>query len=189
MHVSLPDLIDRFGYVILFIGTFLEGETVLVLGGAAARLGHLKLEWVIACAFAGTLLGDQVWFWIGHRYGTRLLARHATWQQRVVHIHALVDRFEIPVLIGFRFVYGIRTLTPFAIGMSRISPLKFMVLNALGALLWSAAGAALGYALTHTADVLLGNIRRYELELLAVLVALGLSLWGYRYYRRRRELQ
>jgi membrane protein DedA with SNARE-associated domain len=189
VHGSLQELIDKFGYVVLFIGTFVEGETVLILGGAAARLGYLKLEWVIACAFAGSLLGDQVWFWVGRRYGTRLLARHASWRQRVARIHALVDRFEIPVLIGFRFLYGIRSLTPFVIGMGRISASKFMVLNALGALLWSASGAALGYALTHTADVLLGNIKRYELELLGVLAALGLSLLGYRKYRQRRKLQ
>jgi membrane protein DedA with SNARE-associated domain len=45
---------------VLFVGTFLEGETVLLLGGAAARLGYLRLEWVIACALLGSLLGVLV---------------------------------------------------------------------------------------------------------------------------------
>jgi hypothetical protein len=58
MHESLQARIDRFGYAVPFIGTVLEGKTLLVLAGAEARLGHLKLEWVIACAFAGSLLGN-----------------------------------------------------------------------------------------------------------------------------------
>ncbi|KPK07868.1 MAG: hypothetical protein AMJ64_05330 [Betaproteobacteria bacterium SG8_39] len=186
MPQSLQALIDSYGYAVLFVGTFLEGETVLLLGGAAARLGYLRLEWVIACAFLGSLLGDQLWFWIGRRYGRALLARRPTWQQRVDRVHAMLARYETPLLIGFRFVYGIRNLTPFVVGMSRIAPAKFVVLNALGALLWSVVGGLLGYALAQAADALLGDIKRFELELLGVLVALGFSVWGVRLLRHRR---
>ena len=186
MTASLQALIDGYGYAVLFIGTLLEGETVLVLGGAAARLGHLKLEWVIACAFAGSLLGDQLWFWIGRRYGPRLLARRPAWQQGVDRVHALLARFEVPLLIGFRFVYGIRNLTPFVVGMSPIGAAKFAALNALGALLWAIAGAMLGFALAHAANALLGNIKRFELQLFAAIAFVGLGLWGYRALRQRR---
>jgi membrane protein DedA with SNARE-associated domain len=180
MPESVQALIDSYGYAVLFIGTVLEGETVLVLGGAAARLGHLRLEWVVACAFAGSLLGDQLWFWIGRRYGARLLARRPAWQPGVARVHARLARYEVPLLVGFRFVYGIRNLTPFVVGMSRIGAVKFAVLNALGALLWAVAGAALGYALAHAADALLGDLKRFELYLFAAIITVGLGLWGYR---------
>jgi len=176
-------LIDSYGYAVLFVGTFLEGETVLVLGGAAARLGYLKLEWVIACACVGSLLGDQLWFWLGRRHGRRLLARRPAWQRRVDRVHALLERYEVALLVGFRFVYGVRNLTPFVVGMSRIGPGKFLILNSLGALLWSVVGAILGYVLTHAADTLLGDINRFELELLGVLAAMGLTLWAVRKLR------
>ena len=181
----MQGLIEHAGYALLFVGTMLEGETVLVLGGAAARLGYLRLEWVIACAFAGSLLGDQIWFWIGRRYGTRMLARRETWRSRVDRIHAQLQRYEVPFLVGFRFVYGIRNLTPFVVGMSRIGATKFLLLNALGALLWSVAGALAGYLLTQAADALLGDIKRFELAFLAAIATLGLCLWGYRTLRSR----
>ena len=187
MPGSLQELIGNFGYLVVFLGTFLEGETVLVLGGVAARLRYLELPWVIVCAFAGSLLGDQLWFWIGRRYGPRVLTRHADWRPRVDRIHRLLDRFEIPALVGFRFAYGIRSLAPFVFGMSRIAPAKFLLLNALGALLWAFAGALLGYAFAHPGDALLGDIKRFEMELFALIVALGLALWGYRQLGRRRK--
>ena len=186
MTESLQGLIEHAGYALLFVGTLLEGETVLVLGGAAARLGYLRLEWVVACAFAGSLLGDQIWFWIGRRYGTRMLARREAWRRRVERIHAQLQRYEVPFLVGFRFVYGIRNLTPFVVGMSRIGAAKFFLLNALGALLWSVAGALAGYLLTQAADALLGDIKRFELAFLAAIATLGLCLWGYRALRGRR---
>ena len=60
MESLLQDVIDKYGYAAVLIGTFLEGETILVIGGLAARLGYLKLQWVIVAAFAGSLAGDQI---------------------------------------------------------------------------------------------------------------------------------
>ena len=53
-------LVHTYGYAAVFIGSFLEGETTLALGGFAAQRGHLALPWVIAVAEAGGFLGDQL---------------------------------------------------------------------------------------------------------------------------------
>ena len=52
----MESLLTTYGYPILIIGTFLEGETVLVLGGLAAHLGYLSLDWVIVCALGGSTI-------------------------------------------------------------------------------------------------------------------------------------
>ena len=71
----LAHFIATYGYLAVFVGTLLEGETVLVLGGFAAHRGHLSLPVVMVVAFAGSLLGDQTMFWIGHAYGSALVKR------------------------------------------------------------------------------------------------------------------
>ena len=63
--MSLTSLIEDYGYLALLIGTFLEGETILVLAGFAAQRGHLEIEWVIVVAFIGSFSGDQLFFYIG----------------------------------------------------------------------------------------------------------------------------
>ena len=75
MLEQLSGFIKDYGYFALFVGTFLEGETILVLGGLAAAAGDLDLGWVIVVAFCGSLAGDQTVFFIGRFLGTRLLAR------------------------------------------------------------------------------------------------------------------
>jgi len=63
--MTLEYLISHYGYVALVIGTFLEGESVLIVAGFAVHLGYLKLQWVILAAFAGSVAGDQLYFFLG----------------------------------------------------------------------------------------------------------------------------
>ena len=71
--MSLAEMVSTYGYAAIAIGTFLEGETVLILGGFAAYRGYLELPWVLVSAFIGTLLGDQLYFYIGRTKGHRFL--------------------------------------------------------------------------------------------------------------------
>ncbi|MCC6608633.1 MAG: DedA family protein [Burkholderiales bacterium] len=188
MLPSLQELIGSYGYLAVLVGTFFEGETILVLGGLAAHLGYLELPRVIATAFAGALAGDQLWFVVGRLYGRRLLARRARWIPRVQRIDRVLRRHEIPVLVGFRFVYGFRSLTPFVVGMGSISAIKFLILNAVGAALWSATVACAGFLFGRAVEAALGDLRRYELALIAFVALTGLGLWfAHRAIERRRR--
>jgi membrane protein DedA with SNARE-associated domain len=92
------------------------------------------------------------------------------------------------LIIGFRFFYGFRTVTPFVIGMSPVSRGKFLVLNATGALLWAVAIGTGGYLFGQALEVLLGDIKRYELAAVAGICAVGAALWiTHRIMRRRKR--
>ena len=133
----LESLLNEYGYPILLLGTFFEGETVLILGGVAAHMGYLSIGWVITCGFVGTLFGDQLYFLIGRRHGAGFLARRPTWQARSQQVYRIMERYPVLLIFGFRFIYGIRTVTPFAIGMSNISYLRFASVRGSGP--WSLA--------------------------------------------------
>jgi membrane protein DedA with SNARE-associated domain len=161
--MSLEDLISNYGYLAILVGTFLEGETVLVLGGFAAHRGYLELPWVIASAFLGTLLGDQFFFYLGRLKGQGFLLKRPTWQARSERLFALLGRHEVWVIIGFRFLYGLRSVTPFAIGACRYSPFRFLILNILGAAIWAITVGVLGYLFGYAIEEMIGNIKHYEL--------------------------
>lgn len=186
-NMSLESLIDSYGYVTVLIGTFLEGETVLILGGIAAKLGYLDLAAVILCAFCGTLFGDQLVFLLGRKYGGALLRRRPSWNARLEKVDALLQRHKTGIMIGFRFLYGLRIVTPFAIGMSRIPYAQFVVLNALGAALWATGIGILGYAFGRALELVLGNIRHFELEIMATIVVLGAVIWATHLWRAERN--
>lgn len=132
-----------YGYAMILVGTFLEGETVLVIGGYLAHAGYLKLSWVIAAAFTGTFVADQLFFFIGRKKGMAFLERRPRWRHKYRRIFLMMHRHQNILIVGFRFLYGLRTVTPFLLGASGISPMKFLMLNVLGASVWAAAVASL----------------------------------------------
>lgn len=182
----IEQLISSYGYAAVAIGTFFEGETVLVLGGFAAHRGFLELPWVIVSAFLGTLFGDQLYYYLGRIKGKPMLEKRPHWQQKSERIFSLLDRHQVWLILGFRFLYGIRTITPFLIGVSRVSPLRFLILNIIGALVWAIVVGALGYLFGQALEVIIGDIKHYEMAIFAALTALGIIAWlGRKWYLSR----
>lgn len=184
--MTLQSAVDTYGYLAILVGTFFEGETILVLGGFAAHQGYLALPWVIASAFAGSLCGDQLFFYLGRRHGEAVLAKRPAWRSRIGRVTGSLERFRRSFMLGFRFVYGIRTITPFAIGMSRIRAAEFFLYNAAGAFLWAAAVGSGGYLIGKALVAFLGDVKRYEEEALAAIALLGLLAWSIHFLRQRR---
>jgi len=187
--MSLESLVEHYGYLAIFIGTFLEGETIVVLAGFLAHRGYLTLEWVIACAFIGTYAGDQLFFYIGRWRGNGILAKRPHWQLRSQRVFGLLNRHQILVILGFRFLYGLRTVTPFLIGMSGVHPIRYLFLNGLGAIIWAIAIGVLGYLLGETIELFLEHVKRYEMLILAVITLAAAGYWVYRWVREQRQIK
>ncbi len=79
MHHLAP-LITEHGYWVTFVGALLEGETILALAGLTAQRGYLHLPLLMVIGAIGGFVGDQIYFAIGRRAGTRLLARFPRFQ-------------------------------------------------------------------------------------------------------------
>ena len=183
----LQNLIDTYGYLAILIGTFLEGETILILGGFAAQRGYLDLTWTIAVAFLGTFCGDQFFFFLGRTRGRKILSRRPGWQQRVKRAERLWVRFQTPLMLGFRFLYGLRSVIPFMIGMSDVPTRKFFFLNLAGAVIWSVTVGVLGYLFGTAVERVFGDLKRYEVGVLGLMVAAGALVWLVHLVRQRKS--
>lgn len=181
-------IIGNYGYLALLIGTLVEGETILILAGVAAHLGYLSLPWVILVAFIGSLSGDQVYFYLGRRNSDFVLTKHPAWQSRLDKVQRLFERYQTLLILGFRFLYGLRTVTPFALGRSGVPPGYFFLLNTISALVWSAAVGIGGYLFGNFLQILMGDIRRYEIEIFVAIAITGGLIWGIHFYRSRRKI-
>jgi membrane protein DedA with SNARE-associated domain len=169
------------------IGTFLEGETLLVLAGLAAHRGYLNLTSVILAAFVGSLCGDQLFFYLGRRHSEFLIRRRPVWQPKLQQANQLTERYQAPLILGFRFLYGLRTAMPFAIGLSDVPLLRFVLLNAIGAGVWAVVVGSGGYLFGQAIDGLIGDVRRYEVFMFTLVAVAGAGVWAIYLYRRRRN--
>lgn len=93
--MNWQDLIAHYGYLAIVIGTFFEGETILIIAGALAHQGYLGLPEAIGAAFVGTLVGDQLYYYIGYRKGLDFIRRREKWQRKSERIFKLLKRHQI----------------------------------------------------------------------------------------------
>lgn len=187
MNQELHQFIVDYGLWAVFGGTFLEGESVVVFAGFLAHQRLLHLPFVMLCAFAGSFLADQLLFFLGRRYREHRYVRRIREKPAFEKALSAIDRYPHGFILALRFLYGLRTVGPVALGVSRVSPLRFLVLNAIAAAIWAVCFSLLGYAFGQTIESLLGRLHGVETKL-AVAAAIGVIIWlAYYLYARHRR--
>lgn len=171
----VPRMVRDYGHAFLFVGTFLEGESVVLAGGFAAQRGWLGLPGVYLVCFIGSFAGDQFWYYMGRWKGTGILDRMPKVRDKFAKMRRWLGRGEDFAVVASRFVPGTRMATPLLLGSGGYGPWRFALFNAIGASIWSVALASLGYSIGKAVESV--GVKRYELYILAVLALFGLTWW------------
>lgn len=175
-------------YPVAFAWTFIEGETFVLVAGFAAAQGLLSAPLLLLAAWLGSFAGDQFYFWIGRNFGLRLLSRRPVWRARVDSALGWIKRYDKWFILSFRFIYGVRNFSSFALGISGIGWRRFLVLNLLAALLWATSFVGAGYFCARAFEHVLGDLAdQFSMLMLAVFtIALVIGAAVYRFRLRRR---
>src|SRR3954469_19200477 len=184
--MDLAGLIDSYGYLAVFFGSFLEGETILALAGLASFRGYLDLYKVIMLAMLAGFLGDQLYFFLGRFKGKEVLERFPKMQRRAHRFDMMLSRWHAPLIIGIRFMYGFRIVGPILLGMGRVPAWKFMLYNFIGAALWAPLIAGIGYFFGGAIKAALGHLKRYELWVFGAVLVIGIAFALYHHYREEK---
>ncbi len=155
-------LIQNYGYIVVFLLSLLEGETIVALAGIAAYEGYLRLDLVIAVAIVGAMCGDQIFFYIGRNKGKKFLTKRPKLLARLTRIQKLLERYPGAMTFGSRFMYGFRTIIPMALGTTKISGLRFFIFNLLGAVVWGIFFATGGYLFGNVIEHFIANLKHAQ---------------------------
>ena len=185
--MGLETLVIHYGYMVILLMTFFGGEEFLMLAGFLAHRGYLTFSLIVLSGFAGSLVADQLYFYLGRKKGSAFLDKHPSWKTRADRIRKLLHQHQNLVILLFRFVYGIRAVTPVLIGVSNVSSFKFLVLNAIGAITWAIALTSLGYYFGHAAELLLDDVKKYEFIIIGLIILVGLVVWMLEYRAENKE--
>jgi membrane protein DedA with SNARE-associated domain len=151
----------------ILLGAGLEGEAVVLTGGILAREGLIPLVPACIAAAVGSCVVDQIWFFVGRRASGQRWVRAVTDRPGYARAIRLLDRYPTSFILAFRFIYGLRTVSPIAIGTSRVPTRRFVLLNMVAAAVWGPAFTLIGYKLgeavvprlkhlTHVGAVIVG---------------------------------
>lgn len=143
--LDLQTTIQHYGYYAVLAGAIIEGETILLIAALSASQGLLDLRWVIVCSTLSATVGDNLYFWLGRLQGQVILRYFPQLEPRLERFNRVLERWQTPAILGLRFLYGLRTVGPMAVGMSGFNALRFLCIDALSALIWSVVFSCLGY--------------------------------------------
>jgi membrane protein DedA with SNARE-associated domain len=196
---SLAPLLDHYGYlaigglvVLEDFGVPVPGETVLIAGAAYAGAGRLNVAAVGLIALAAAIVGDNLGYAIGRFGGRALVLRYGRYilltADRLDKAEAFFTRHGGKVVTVARFLEGLRQANGIIAGIAGMHWRKFLVYNALGAVLWVALWVSVGDLAGQHLGTIYTEFTRYSLFVLAALAAVILTLIG-RHLARRRAAQ
>lgn len=131
-------LLKTYGYVILFAWSILEGEAGLIMAGLLSHTGDMNMYMAIFIAGLGGFAGDQIYFYTG-RFNKAYVHKKFKGQRRKFALaHILLQKYGWPIIFVQRYMYGMRTIIPISIGLTRYSAKTFAFINLISAWCWAA---------------------------------------------------
>jgi membrane-associated protein len=175
-----------FSEAALFVGFILPGEIAVIVAGVVASRGHVNVVTLCVLVVVAAIAGDSVGYEVGRRYGERLLTLPIIRKSRAAiesSLEGLRRRGSIYVFVA-RFTALLRAVMPGLAGMSPMPYRRFLVANALGALVWGVSYTLLGYFAGRSLD----SIERYSgWAGVAVLILVIAFVVGFHFAKKRGE--
>ena len=150
----------------------------MFLAGVAAQHGYLWLPAVLVVAMCGAFAADQILFFVGRRYGARVLARFPSLGRRAPRVQAMVRRWDVAAIILMRFLWGLRTAAPVIIGSCGISPWRLALFDLIGVVLWGSLVAGAGYFAGGVLQQWAGRIDGSAVLLAMALLLIAGTTWN-----------
>ncbi len=175
----------RYGLVALFLGAGFEGETVVVGGGLLAHRGVFSLPGAMAASSAGSFVADQLFFAAGRYCRDRRWVTRQRERPAFSRVLRMLERYPVAFIFAFRFIYGIRTISPVAIGTSQVRGSVFLAVNVVAAIVWGVVFTAIGYAFGHEVERVLHRLLPSPTTVVVVGAFVVVSLIAVHLVRRR----
>ncbi|MBR0553569.1 DedA family protein [Stakelama marina] len=178
--MSLELLLARYGLFALFVGAGFEGETIVTLGGILVQRGTLPYTGAVLAAACGSFIADQIFFRIGRRSRDSKFVRKLHARAAFARALRTFDRYPTGFVFSFRFLWGLRTVSPVAIGTTSLPAPRFAAINAVSALLWATLFVTLGFWFGEAITELFGRIAEVgRVLLMGAIPALLIAAAGY----------
>jgi membrane protein DedA with SNARE-associated domain len=181
MADTIHVLIAKYGLLAVFLGCIAEGESAAILGGFFAHQ-RVFIPWqVFSAAFAGAYLGDAALFFLGRRYSGNSFVLRMREKPGFSHAHRFITSHPNTFVFFNRYAYGMRIIGGVTAGLSGIPVSRFLLLNAISALIWVTLFGSIGYLGGMGAEKLLGETLAKHQRLILALVG-GLTVTGLAWY-------
>lgn len=180
--------LEKLGYIGIFIGTFLEGETTVLLGGILSKLGYMNICKVFLFAFLGTFAGDFTFFSLGKKFGRNIIDRYEFLSSKVPIADKIIKKHGNFIIFIIRFLVGIRAVVLLLLGCTNIKWGKFLFFSITNSILWSILVSIIGYVFGNVVYLFIKDMKQYEWHIIsAIMIVILILILIYRRIMEKKE--
>ena len=172
-------LLRKYGYIILFAWGMLEGEAGLIMAGLLSHTGDMNLYIAIFVAGLGGFAGDQVYFYIGRFNKDYVYKKFKGQRRKFAFAHLLLKKHGWPIIFVQRYMYGMRTIIPISIGLTRYDAKMFAFINLISAWCWAGLTIVPVWYFGNEILIVLEWTKRHWYLAIPVVIILGGSIIFY----------
>ncbi len=179
---AIASFIKEYGVIAVFIGTFLEGESILIISGALVSQSFLNPLYVWIAASLGAWSGHIVWFVIGKFFGKTSvdkIANRYNLSNKVNYIYALISSNKIKTVVLLQYLYGVRMIGALTFGISDIKLQWFSIAEIINCSIWAFVIGSIGFILGKTVSAF-SHSAVYTIWIIAsivILIFIGMKLF------------
>jgi membrane protein DedA with SNARE-associated domain len=166
----MEDLIRDWGYIILFLYSFGGGFLALVVAGILSFSGELNIFIAILVAGIANFIGDQFLFTMARKnkdQAKKMMQKH---RRKIAMAHLLMRKYGSWVIFLQKYVYGIKTLIPLAMGLTKFDYRKFMIFNIFATAIWAIFVGTSSYLMGDLIYTYIEEFKTYGLAFVAIML-------------------
>ncbi|MDD2829427.1 MAG: DedA family protein [Sulfuricurvum sp.] len=137
--------LSTYGYLVVFIYSLGGGMVALIGAGVLSFMGKMDLTLSISIAFLANFIGDSLIFYMSRYHKHEMMEHLKKHRRKLAFSHLLLKRRGSWIIVIKKFIYGLKTLVPLAIGLTKYNFIKFSIYNAIGAALWAIVVGGVSY--------------------------------------------
>jgi membrane protein DedA with SNARE-associated domain len=129
--------LETYGYIGLFLYSLGGGFVALIGAAVLSFLGKMDLATSMSIAFVSNALGDIMLFYMARYQKTMMMDNLRKHRRKLALSHVLMKKYGSWIILIQKYVYGIKTLIPIAIGLTKYEFKKFAILNVASSAVWT----------------------------------------------------
>jgi membrane protein DedA with SNARE-associated domain len=169
----MEEYIKDLGYIALFAYSFGGGFLGLVIAGILSYAGDLNIYISIMVAASANFIGDQFLFLLARSnkaYAKEMMGKYG---RKIAYAHLLMRKYGSLVVFIQKYIYGVKTLIPLAMGLTKYSSIKFVIFNFLATIIWA---VLIGYVSYIAGEYVLSAADEFKYIGIAILATIVLSI-------------
>ena len=197
MAIDLPGFLEQallftstFKYVLVFLGTVIEGPVIMLAGGFLVHLGVFDALPLYCTILVADLTGDVLWYWVGYRFAEPFMKKHGHFlsvtPEVFEKVKGLFHKYHERILILSKMTigFGFALATLIVAGATHVPFRKYMIINVIGEAILVTVLMSIGYSFAEIYKYVDDGLKVGFA--VGVLIVLTLVIYGFTGYMKNR---